>query len=283
MKLAATLVLAALLVPAKAAGERLTITEHLRRGEALWITSCRSKPYFGLCAARRPLPPARAASAPARCLAITSRTIRVAREPTAASQAQQHFAEAWKLYQATRPNVEDDRAAAAKARFLLGDAALEEFLAVVLPQGLDFSTRNLLRANESRKQLGRYLASKGKRLAAARQIYDEVIKVGADPWALAAAARIGQLFHAFADDIAAAEIPKIPGLGASGAKRAALIRTYTDAYCGLLRHSISGLQDSARASFRSCVQRGVPLKVSSVWSKLCADALRVLPTSAPSR
>jgi hypothetical protein len=279
----ATLALAALLLPTLAWGEQLTITEHLRRGEALWSTSCRVKPYFGLCAAQQPLPAARANSAPVRCLAITSRTIRTDREPKAAGQARKHFEEAWKLYQATRPSIEDDKAAAAKARFLLGDAALEELLAVGFPPRLDFSTKDLLRASASGKQLGQYLINKSKRLVAAREIYSDVIKVGADPWALAAAARIGQLFQVFADDMAAAEIPKIPSMGLSGAKRAAFVRAYTNTYCNAWRDKISELQRKARQSFQECARRGAPAKVSSVWSKLCADALRVMPTSAPSR
>ncbi|MFH0901499.1 MAG: hypothetical protein V2A73_12805, partial [Pseudomonadota bacterium] len=89
------------------------------------------------------------------------------------------------------------------------------------------------------------------------------IKGGGAHWAIAAAARVGQLYQNYADALFAAEIPKElrsdPEL--------------VDAYCGALQEVAEPLQKKAEEAYKFCLETSTSLSFYNEWSRLCETEL----------
>src|SRR5262249_26771074 len=149
------------------------------------------------------------------------------RKKDLATKAQQHFATALGLYgkgaavSKIGGKDEADRAsranealyAIAESRFHQAQQAYQEFLGLKFPENLvlDTSTPRLKKKfEESKKKFAKWNEDKQKTLEKTRTIYGEVITFKQAHWAIAAAARIGQLFADYADQLFTAPIPPAP-------------------------------------------------------------------------
>jgi hypothetical protein len=170
--------------------------------------------------------------------------------------------------------------AAAQALFLQAEARYEDFLAVTFPTGLDLTSRDRRRAQRSRRILGTYLQTKSSKLEQARALYRQVIKRRAAHFAIAAAARIGQLFQTFADALFAAPIPtpRVPAVLArrGPAARKEFIETYNDTYCTDLEKIAVPLEAKAVQGLKACTGKALELSWYNRWSKMCERELNQL-------
>jgi len=159
----------------------------------------------------------------------------------------------------------------ARARFQLAKARLERFLAVASPGGLDFSTRR----QRSERYLLAYLHDKGRQLEEARALYSEVITRRSPHWAIAAAARVGQLFQHFADALYTAPIPTppIPRQLTSPAARREFLATFGEQYCTELEAYAVKLEDKAVKALDACLTKATDLSWYNEWSRLCEREL----------
>jgi tetratricopeptide (TPR) repeat protein len=170
----------------------------------------------------------------------------------------------------------DLRYAVAQARFLQAEALFEQMLEVEFPKNLDFSERNQRRLRDSQRRFRRYLDTKGKRLEKARRAYQDVIKQRVPHWAIAAAARIGQLFQNFAGALYTAPVPKPnipPQLRRSREAREEFMMVFTDTYCDTLEVKARPLEDKAEQGLAACLSRSTELSWYNEWSKLCEAEL----------
>ena len=188
----------------------------------------------------------------------------------------------------------DARYAAAEARFHQAEAAFEKFLEVKFPEKLDFSAKNKKKKQKSEKAFAKYLAEKGKRLEATRKGYQEVILLRQAHWAIAASARVGQLFQNFADALFTAPIPKPPlaDLRASLRKKGVhkiprdieedFVMNFTDTYCDTLEDKASPLEAKAVQGLATCLGKSTELSWYNDWSKLCERELnQIKPAEYP--
>ena len=164
--------------------------------------------------------------------------------------------------------------------FRQADTTFEECIGVRFPTGLDFSSESPERAAQSKRQFAGYLDRKGKLVAKARDQYQHVIRSGDKEWAVAASARIGQLFRHFGDELAVAPVPRPPiPTALKGKARQEFIAAFVETYCQTTQDKSKPLLKKAREAFAVCIAKAKELRVESQWSKLCeaeqaADAPR---------
>jgi hypothetical protein len=175
------------------------------------------------------------------------------------------------------------RLAAAWAQLHQTDALFEEVLQIRFPAKLDFSSSGSRQARRSQKAFAAYLDAKGKALSRARTGYQEVIKSRQAPAVIAAAARIGQLYAHFADELSAAKIPlpPLPRHLKTRADRKRHLRLVTDAYCDALEDKTGPLRRKAKEALEVCLQRARELKVDDEWTRLCKEELGRIGISSP--
>jgi tetratricopeptide (TPR) repeat protein len=251
---------------------------HVKLGELLWKRACPVDGEAGACVERKP-----AAKKKESC-GVHPRVVVHAREPKQAREAQAHFAAALALFE-KKPQVAAERADemawfAAEARMLAADAAYEQFLARELPSGLAFG-RARAKDAESRRRLGAWLAEKQKLLEAARKQYEAVILTRQAHWAIAAAARVGQLFQTFGAQLDGAPVPTAPPPPA-GVEAQAWRDDFRNAFCDALGEHITLLEDKAEVALKACLTRSTELSWFNEWSSLCeAELNRLKPQSYP--
>ncbi|MFN3201888.1 MAG: tetratricopeptide repeat protein [Bradymonadia bacterium] len=93
--------------------------------------------------------------------------------------------------------------AVAEARFQMGEAVFNEFNKVQL------KVKPYRNVGRFVKAMGAIIAKKTKLIAEARDIYVEVIQFKSANWAIAALARIGQMFQGLAEDVYNAPAPRV--------------------------------------------------------------------------
>lgn len=286
------------------------IQAHMKIGEVLWEQSCPGKMVNGACItvsrveAKRKIAKATAkkkkwSQTRTQCGPETKMKVTVIkRNPTKANTAQGHFKQALALFKKTgsgkavrgesKEELErrqtDMRYSAAAALFYQAEAQFEDFLQVKFPQNLDFSPNNKARLAKSQKEFTKYLDTKGKLLSKTRETYQEVIKMKVPHWAIAASARIGQLFQNFADALYTAPIPKPPmppGLTSKEAQEEFML-VFSDAYCEKLEEKATPLEDKAVEGLDTCLKKSTELSWYNEWSKLCeAELNQIKPSEYP--
>ena len=156
--------------------------------------------------------------------------------------------------------------------------------AMEFPKDLDFSDRNKRKKKKSARKFRKYLDTKGRLLGKARETYQEVIKQRVPHWAIAAAARIGQLFQNFSGALYTAPVPKpaIPPALRSKSAREDFMMAFTDAYCERLEDKATPLEKKAVDGLAVCLRRSTELSWYNEWSELCeAELNQIKPAEYP--
>jgi len=222
----------------------------------------------------------------------------VKRNPAKSRAAQKHFAKALTLFKRATggrgikgaskeerdKRINDMKYASAEALFFQAEDKFEDFLDVEFPKSLDFSSKDKKKAEKSKKEFGKYLETKGKRLETTRKLYQDVILLRQAHWAIAASARIGQLFQNFADALYTAPIPKapIPKALVSKESKEDFIMAFTDTYCDTLEDKATPLEDKAVQGLATCLGKSTELSWYNEWSKLCERELnQIKPAEYP--
>jgi tetratricopeptide (TPR) repeat protein len=272
------------------------ILAHVRIGEVLWRQSCPVKGVNGACIdVKRVTAGGRASlrrgkkgrvKGRSQCGPETKSKITVHnRKPALAKSAQQHFATALKLFATSKGRVSgkdpQDKAvreaemmyAVAEAKFLQTEANYEKFLGVQVPTGLDFDPKKKKKAEASTKKFTKWLEEKSKLLDRLSTEYQGVITLKQAHWAIAALARIGQLYQNYADQLYTVEIPTF------------LKEDFErDAYCDAFVDQVKKwkLDEKATEGFTKCLNKSTELFWYNEWSGLCEQELNQLdPRSYP--
>jgi tetratricopeptide (TPR) repeat protein len=224
------------------------------------------------------------------------------RNKARARRAQKHFAKALALFKragggkSIKGATKEDREKranqmkyyAAAARFFQAEAAFEKFLDVKFPKGLDFSKgkskKQKKKAEKSAKMFGKYLEEKGKKLGNTRKVYLDVIMMRQAHWAIAASARVGQLYQNFADALFTAPVPKppIPKQLTKTEDKEDFVMMFTDTYCDTLEDKANPLEKKAVEGLATCLSKSTELSWYNEWSKLCEKELnQIKPAEYP--
>ena len=221
-----------------------------------------------------------------------TKVVVIRRHPGLARQAQRHFAQALTLHRAMarapaqkapvsvelRRRQRQASAAAAAAQFYQAEQRLESFLALRFPADLDFTRRGRRRAEG---RFMSYLTRKTARLEQARAAYQQVIKARVPHWAIAASARVGQLFQSFADALYTAPVPRpdIPRVLVSRQDRREYLQLFYDAYCDRLEVVARPLEQKAEQGLAICLRKSTQLSWYNEWSRLCEAELNQIKPS----
>lgn len=256
-----------------AAAPELTLRAEVRLAGLLWARSCPGGGEDGLCVRTEP-----ERGAGSRCDASDGLRLVVLPRPKAVvRQAQQAQRAAIARFEASGPATSwtpRARHAHALAKLALADAALEQFLAIRFPEGLDFSASAPARARASNQRFGAYLTQKTDAGAKVRAQYEAVIASKDAITAIAAAARIGTLQQHFAEQLLRAPLPVDVRSGAFAAEKSA-------AYCERITELVQPILTQTLESFRACASRAAALGLSSAASRRCqAELTRLEPGSS---
>lgn len=287
---------------AKAGGIDREVQAHVKIGELMWRQACPIDDTDGVCVrvkrrrssrqlgtrrrrrGRQEEVPLRTTCGPD----TRARMTLMRRHPARSKAALAHFERALALASRTGPRpklaattaeqarrLDDLRDAVAQAQFQLAEARLEQFLAVAFPKDLDFSSTDRRRVERSRRLLRDYMQRKDQLLTQARSIYRQVIKRRSPHWAIAAAARVGQLFQSFADALYTAPIPRrrVPKQLVTAASRHEFLVTFQEAYCTELERYAIKLEDRAVEALGTCLTKATDLSWYNEWSGLCEREL----------
>jgi hypothetical protein len=228
------------------------------------------------------------------------------RKPQSAKAAQTHFAEALKLWKggaATKSVPGKDEAEknariadmtyyAAEAKMVEGDVIYEKFLKTSIPDKLDFTPPQSgmspakakaqeAKVKESTKKFGDWLTAKTKTLADAQKTYQAVILFKNAHWAIAASARIGQLFQDFSGQLYTAPVPKAPPVP-QGVEPEMFAQYFHDAYCDAMVDKAEPLENKAIEGLGTCLGKSTELSWFNEWSQLCEGELnQIKPNEYP--
>jgi len=246
------------------AEEGETAAKLVEKATALWTASCPVNTH-GLCLKAEP-PATVAKGTPRACTGNRTSYRLLARRQGKAGAAQKLFARALALSKVG--------ATAACASFYRAEAVHDEYLRVRFPAGLDFSGRK----ERSAREFAGYLDTVGKLLRRASDLYSRTIALRDAHWAVASAARLGQLYHRFADTLALAPIPKLHAPASlSPEVKKDFLRTFTVAYCEALLDKARPLEQKAIQGYRICRKKAEELGVADgEWAKLCESELKRL-------
>jgi len=217
------------------------------------------------------------------------------RRPAQVKEAMQHFQKALDLYKggAAAANVpkndeqERDRRVAvmtyhtAMAKMYQGDQLYEELIKMTVPTGLVFDPQKKKEMEASTKKFKGWIEGKTKKLLEAQKLYQGVILMKNANWAIAAAARIGQLFQDFANGLFTTEVPTPPPTP-SGLERDEWADMFRNAYCDQMTDQAEPLDGKAVEGLKTCLDKSTELNWFNEWSKLCEEELnQIKPSEYP--
>jgi len=181
--------------------------------------------------------------------------------------------------------------AAAGAAFYQAEDAYEAFLRIQFPAGLDFQQpksyysrrkQKLMKAKfaDSQKRFQRYLKSKSAatvKLTAGdgkgQGLYERVFAFKVAHWTIAAAARVGQVWQNFADQLYTAEIPKdLKEVDQFGNRP-------REIYCDALVDQAEPIEIKAVSGFQVCLEGATRQSWFNDWSRLCEVELNQMQPS----
>lgn len=216
------------------------------------------------------------------------------RKPAQVKEAMAHFDKAIQLYKggaAAASVTKDDQASydarvntmvyhVALARMSQADKEYEALLQMKVPTGLVFDPKQKKKEADSKKKFADWLKGKSSKLDATRQLYTGVILLKNASFAIAAAARIGQLYQDFADGLYTAEVPQVPAPpGMAADEWAELFRT---TYCDQLTDAAEPIEKKAEEGLSICLSKSTELNWFNEWSKLCeAELNQIKPSEYP--
>ena len=180
----------------------------------------------------------------------------------------------------------------AAAKFYMAEQDYEKFLSIKFPQKLDFDPKKKKKMEKSLKIFMKWVNdkknamaklstprgkvdAKGKPMAVGK--YREVLEIsgGGAHYAIAAAARIGQLSQNFSDALFTAAIPKDVRTGSFAEDK-------VDAYCDQLTNQANPLEDISVGAYGFCLGTSTKLNWFNEWSKMCEKELgQIRPQDFP--
>ena len=271
-------------------GRDRVVAAHARIGQILWEQSCKGKGVDGACvkvererAIRRRGKRRRGTVLPDRCGETSKIKLTVLdRDKSKVGKARSHFRQAISEYGKGVSSDDQTRQAFAinmfaMSRFYMAEEQFESFLAVEFPEKLDFSERNSRKKADSEKRFKKFMGEKEKQGGRANDMYKGVreIKGGGAAWAIAGAARIGQISQNAADALYTAEVPRDVRTGQYAEEG-------WDAYCDALTTAATPLEERSVAGFSSCLETSTSLNWFNKWSKLCERELgQIRPQDFP--
>jgi TolA-binding protein len=278
------------------------IEAHVRAGEALWKLSCPVKGEYGAClsvsrdrALRTQSDKSKkkkVAQTQEQCGETSKNKITLSeRKPTEMHRAQEHFNRALALWRKgeslkeitgkDEADVSSRKAKAvyyvAAAQFYLAEGKYEHFLSLKFPTGLNFNSPS--RSKDSLKRFAKWMEDKQNAGAAVNKQYQGIVDlattggmVNAAHWAIAAAAREGQVFQNFSDALFTAEIPKDVRADQES----------MDVYCDTLTDKANPLEQKSIDAFSFCLDNSNKLNWFNEWSHLCeAELAQIKPQDFP--
>ncbi len=276
----------------KSGGSDRILIANARIGAVLWAQSCKGGGEDGACVKtkreratrKRGKKRRRGLSLPTQCGAESKIKMTVIpRDKRLVKEARKYFSLALKGADKAISGAPDDgRKAAtiywmAASRFYLTGEKYEKFLALKFPTRLDFSERNPKKKADSTKRFTKWMADKGKLAAEIMKSYESVrdVKGGGAAWAVAAAARVGQVSQNFSDGLFTAEIPKDVRTGPYA-------EDSVDAYCDALTTKAAPLEDLSVGAFGFCLNLSTELNWFNDWSRMCEKELgQIRPADYP--
>ena len=155
----------------------------------------------------------------------------------------------------------------ASSFFHLAEQQYESFLSLEFPTGLDFDKR---RASVRTKSLARFkgwFTKRTDRGVEANAAYKEIVDSQLDAhYAIASAARIGQISQNFAHTLYTAEIPRDVRTGQWAEDKIMN-------YCEELENQALPLETASLAAFEVCLETSTKLSWFNEWSQLCEHEL----------
>ena len=125
------------------------------------------------------------------------------------------------------------------------------------------------------------LKAKTTTLDTALKIYQGVILYKQAHWAIAASARIGQLFQDFSNQLFTAPVPKAP-TAPSGYPQDEFDQFFHDAYCDQMVDKAEPLESKAIEGLGTCLNKSTELSWFNEWSQLCeAELNQIKPGDFP--
>ncbi|MEM9492955.1 MAG: hypothetical protein AAGC55_27650, partial [Myxococcota bacterium] len=169
----------------------------------------------------------------------------------------------------------------AASQFYITEDAYERFLEVKFPTKLDFDPRNARKKKKSEKEFQKWLKTKQKSAAKLLKTYSDIKDVPDAHYAIASAARAGQVSQNFSDALFTAEIPRDVRSGKFAEDK-------VDAYCDALTEAASPLENKSVEAFGFCLGLSTKLNWFNTWSRLCEKELGQIrpqdfPTAAEER
>jgi TolA-binding protein len=211
-------------------------------------------------------------------------------------QAQDHFGSVLRLWNTDAKKISAERMpfaryAAAGAAFYNAEPGYEDLLRVKFPEGLDFQkptsydSKHKAEAKkkklaESTKRFLAYLADKSKLAeklagptAERKGAYDRVVEFKSAHWTVAAAARIGQVYANFVDQLYTAEIPKdLKEVDEWGNRPREL-------FCDALVDQAEPIETKAVKAYGLCLAAATQQSWFNEWSALCEIELNQMQPS----
>ncbi len=218
------------------------------------------------------------------------------RSKSLAKDAQTHFDQALKLWRSNAKKIDADRLpfagyAAAGAAFYQAERIYEDFLRVEFPEGLHFQAPGKFdsprkakekekRNKEDQKKFKAYLDSKSKlaaRLSGSsadkKGAYDAVVDFKSAHWTIAAAARVGQVWANFVDQLYTAEIPKdLKDADEWGVNQ-------REIFCDTLVDTAEPIETKAVGAYGLCLKAATQESWFNEWSTLCEQELNQMQPS----
>jgi TolA-binding protein len=264
-------------------GRALEIRTHVKLAQAFWKQSCPGKGLaLGLCARRIRSRRARAAT----CRPDGPNGVeRIRRRPAKREKARQHLTRALALHgqkhNPARPNPDREphdpapQQAVAQAIFLQAEELFEAFLEPTVPRNMVAPTHTPT-GEPLPVALAKYVIAKGTRLDKARSRYQAVISAGDPALAIAATARVSQLFRIFGEALAGSSVPRPPASPATVKDREgrrAHLKAFTARYCAAVSDKAKPVLERAAQAYSLCLKRAQELSQQGEWSKLCQREL----------
>lgn len=286
----------------KKGGVDREIVAHVKIGQIFWEDSCGGKAVDGACitvkrsraiAERKKKGKRRKrAELPTQCGPESKISLTVLdRNKKLAGEAQKHFKTALKLWSggkaAAKVKGEDDTEKAlriagmtywvAAAQFYLAEADYESFLRIKFPEKLNFDPQKPKVAEKSMKELQSWKKKKEESLVKVKASYVALLEFrgGGEHWAIAGAARVGQLWQNYSDALFTAEIPK-------NVRTGPFAEDGVDAYCDALMELANPLEEESVTAFAFCLDESTKRNWFNQWSKLCEKELgQIRPLDFP--
>lgn len=170
---------------------------------------------------------------------------------------------------------------AAEALMAKGDQSYEQLLNMKVPTGLSFDPKRKKENELALKKFKTWIEQKSKKLADTQKLFQNVIQFKNAHWAIAAAARIGQLFQDFANGLYTTEVPSAPP-APNGVEKDEWAQMFRDAYCDQMSDTAEPLDAKAVEGLSTCLSKSTDLNWFNEWSKLCETELnQIKPSEYP--